>query len=65
MHMMPFTEGVEEARYYIQEATKDERTSTNNIGDELDPEQEQEIIDCQDDEDLLHPDFTHVNPDEL
>ena len=60
--MMPFTDGVEEARHYIQEATKDDN---NNIGDELDPEQEKEIIECQDDEDLFHPDFIHVNPDDL
>ena len=65
MHMMPFTEGVEEARHFIQEATKDDRTSTTNIGDELDPMQEMEIIECQDGEDLFHPDFAHVNPDEL
>ena len=65
MHMMPFTEGVEEARHFIQEATKDDRTSITNICDELDPMQEMEIIECQDGEDLLHPDFAHVNPDEL
>ena len=64
-HLMPYTEGVEEARHYVQEAMKEERTSANNIGDQLDPEQEREIIECEDNEETLHPDFVQVNPDEM
>ena len=65
-HLMPFTQGVEEARHYVQEAMKEDRTSTNNVGDELDPEQERDILECNEDEEvLLHPDFVQVNPDEL
>ena len=64
-HLMPYTEGVEEARHYVQEALKEERTSTNDIGDELDPEQEKEILECDDEEELLHPDFVQVNPDQM
>ena len=40
-------------------------TRTNNIGDVLDPEQEQEIIECNDGDDDMHPDFFQVNPDDL
>jgi hypothetical protein len=65
MLMMPFTEGVEEARYFVEQAMKDERNPNDDIGDILDPEQEREIIDCQDDEDILHPDFVQLNPDDL
>ena len=65
MHMMPFTQGVEEARHYIDQAMKDEQSRENTVGDVLDPEQEKEIIECQENEELLHPDFLQVNPDDL
>ena len=41
--MMPYMQGVEEARHYVQQAMDEERQQTTNIGNELDPEQEQEI----------------------
>ena len=63
--MMPYTQGVEEARHYLDEVMADEAASTKNIGNELDPEQEKEIIECTEDVDELHPDFVHLNPDEL
>jgi energy-coupling factor transporter ATP-binding protein EcfA2 len=63
--MMPFTDGVDEARHYVEEAMKDDRAKVNDIGDALDPEKEMEISDCQDNEDLLHSDFLQVNPDNL
>ena len=43
-YMMPFTQGVEEARHYVQQVMEEGGEATNNIGDELDPQQEQEII---------------------
>ena len=61
--MMPYMQGVEEARHYVQQAMDEERQQTTNIGNELDPEQEQEIEECQDIEEILHPDFVQVNPD--
>ena len=64
-HLMPFTDGVDEARHFVEEALKDDRAKANDIGDVLDPEQEMEIADCQDDEDLLHSEFLQVNPDDL
>ena len=60
--MMPYAQGVEEARHYVQEAQNNDRT---NVGDRLDPEQEQEIVECEDDEQIIHPDFVLINPDEL
>ena len=63
-HLMPFAQGVEEARYYVQEALKESRQESN-MGNELDPELEQEIDECQEEEDLLHPDFIQLNPDDL
>ena len=63
-YLMPFAEGVDAARYYVQEAIKNGQEETT-IGDELDPELEKEILECQDEENLLHPDFVHLNPDEL
>ena len=47
MHIMPFTDGVDEARHFVEEAMKDDRAKPNDIGDVLDPEQEKEIEDCQ------------------
>ena len=63
-HTMPFTQGVEEARHYVQEAMKNEREENSNVGQELDPELEQEILECQDDEEQLHPDYVQINPDD-
>ena len=63
--LMPYTQGVEEARHYLDEVMADETAATKNIGNELDPEQEKEIIECTEDVDELHPDFAHLNPDEL
>ena len=63
--MMPYTQGVEEARHYLDEVMAEETASTTkNIGNELDPEQEKEIIECTEDVDDIHPDFAHLNPDE-
>ena len=59
--------GVEEARFYVEQAREDDEKSKerSNIGETLDPMQEQEIEDCQHHEDQLHPDFIQLNPDEL
>ena len=64
--MMPFTQGVEEARHYVQQAMEDNPQKSNTIGDELDVEMEKEIQECEDfvgNDD--HPDFIHLNPDEF
>ena len=63
-YVMPFSQGVEEARHYVEEAMK-KTDQDETIGNRLDPQHEQEIIECQVEEDLLHPDFVQVNPDNL
>ena len=63
--MMPYAQGVEEARYRVEEAMKEGTTSLKNIGNELDPEQEKEIVECEDGDDQMHPDFVQVNPDDF
>ena len=62
--LMPFAQGVEEARFYVQQAMKNGQEETK-IGDELDGELENELLECQDEEEVIHPDFAHLNPDEL
>ena len=64
-HMMPFAQGVEEARHHVEEAMKEDGSKSSNIGNLLDPEQEQDIVECQEIEELMHPDFVQVNPDDL
>ena len=60
-HLLPYMEGIEEARHYVEESMADQ----NNIGKILDPEQEQEIEECQEEDELMHPDFEHLNPDDF
>ena len=62
--MLPFVDGVEEARYYVQQ-TKENDGHINSIGDTLDPQHEQELTECQDNEEEIHPDFVQVDPDML
>ena len=62
--MMPFTQGVEEARYNVQQAMENDN-SKHTVGNELDPELEKEILECQDEIEDLHPDFVQVNPDDF
>ena len=60
-HLLPYVEGIEEARTYIQESLENQ----SNIGNLLDPEQEQEIVDCQEEEETMHPDFLHLDPENI
>ena len=57
---MEYLERTEEARLYVEEVMK-----TEEVGNELDPEGEQELGDCDLDGQILHPDFQHLNPDDL
>ena len=42
-HAIPFSQGVEEARYYVEEAMKNDNEA-QNIGSILDPQHEQEVL---------------------
>ena len=65
-HLMPFAQGVEEARHYVEQAMQDDgRDNGRNIGAVLDPELEQEIEECMLGEEQIHPDFAQLNPDDL
>ena len=60
---MPFSEGVQEARELV-EATE-EAVKEQDIGNDLDPEYEQELVECRDQEEEGHPDFVQVDPENL
>ena len=62
--LLPFAKGVEEARYFVEAARREENEENLKIGTILDAEKEQEIIECQDAEEI-HPDFAHLDPDAL
>ena len=61
-YMLPFAQGVEEARHYVQEAMKN-GNEPQNIGNTLDPEMEKDVLECQAEEEIAHPDFVQMNPD--
>ena len=60
---MPFPQGVEEARYHVNEAMKSEK-GDQNIGEELDSMLEKDVLDCQEYEEVPHPYFVYLDPDE-
>ena len=63
-HLLPFAQGVEEARYYVEETLRND-TEGQNIGNLLDPQLEQDLLECQDEEELIHPDFLEDDPDDI
>ena len=58
--VMEHLESNEEARLFVEEALKNQET-----GDKMDAEGEQEKDDCEIDGQILHPDFEHLNPDDI
>ena len=60
MQVMEHLESTEEARLFVEEALRNQETA-----DDLDPEGEQEKVDCEYDGIMLHPDFEHLNPEDL
>ena len=64
--VMEFLQGVEEARYFA-ELAKANADSSHNIGDELDPELEQNNDDSDTDEEFEGDEnpYEHINPDNL
>ena len=64
--LMPFLESVEEAQLIYNEMKADERREREAaMGANLDPEMEQEIADMDDLDEEEHPDFYHLDPDQL
>ena len=60
--VMEFLESNDEARLFVEEI---ETARADEIAAELDPEYQQENDDCESDGLVLHPDFQHLNPDDL
>ena len=60
---MPFSEGVQEAREFIEAMEVD--NIDKDIGNEIDPEYEKDVLECRDEKEEEHPDFIQVNPEQL
>ena len=58
--VMEFLDSNEEARLFVDEALK-----TQQIACDIDPQGEQENIDSELEGQILHPDYQHLNPEEL
>ena len=61
--VMEHLEGVEEARYYVEQAKKE--LDLSEISNELDAALEQENADCVAEGLVEHPDFVHADPGEI
>ena len=64
--LMPFLKSVEEAQmtYEISKENSDEKVE-EQVGVELDPEKEQEVEDVAEEEEEDHPEYLHIDPDQL
>ena len=60
---MEHLEGVEEARYYIEQVLKE--IDLTDVGIQLDATVEQNNADCEEEIMSEHPDYQHVDPDQL
>ena len=64
--VMPFLESVEDAQLIYQEMKAQERQEKEEqMGVDLDPEGEQEIADLDELDDEEHPDYYHIDPNQL
>ena len=62
--IMPYTSGIEEARYYMEETAKNNESKIS-VGDILDSQNEQDNTECFDLKEDPHPDFLHLDPQEF
>ena len=61
--VMEHLEGVEEARYYVEQINKE--IDTNKTGEQLDPALEQDNADCEGEAVEDHPDYEHIDPGQV
>ena len=61
--VMEHLEGVEEARYYVEQAKK--QIDLTDVRNQLDPALEQNNADCEEEIIAEHPDFLHIDPDQV
>ena len=63
---MPFLDSVDEAQKLYQEnREKAEKGIEEEMGAELDPEMEQEAADADEEDDEEHPDYYHIDTDQV
>ena len=60
---MKYLESVEEARYFVEEASK--KLDLEKIGENLDAAKEQEDADCEDLVEEAHPDYAYIDTDHV
>ena len=64
--LMPFLESVDEAQKTYQENREKEKKDIEDLmGADLDPELEQEVAEAGEEEDEEHPDYYHVDTDQV
>ena len=63
--VLPFLESVQEARRVYNENKELDDPDLEEVGAMLDPEKEQEIIDAEDEEEEDHPEYLHIDPDQV
>ena len=64
--LMPFLDSVDEAQqFYEENRDKNDRHIEDVLGADLDPENEQEAADAEEEEDEEHPDYYHIDADQV
>ncbi len=64
--VMPYLQSVEEAQFYYEEGKKHEDTNIEEqVGAELDPAKEQEILDIEEEDEEEHPEYLHIDPEQI
>ena len=63
--VMPFLESVEEAQIVYEQSKDKEGTIEEKMGAELDAEKEQEVADAEEEDDEDHPDYLHIDPEQV
>ena len=63
--VMPFMVSVQKARSDYNENKENEEPDLEGVATMLDPENEQEIMDAEDEEEEEHPEYLHIDPDQI
>ena len=63
IQVMKHMEGVEEARYYVEQVKKE--IDLTEVGNQLDPALAQDNADCEEEVMSEHPDFLHADPSQV
>jgi hypothetical protein len=63
--VMPYLESVQRARTEFEESKENEEPDLEEVAAMLDPEKEQEIMEDDEEEEEDHPDYLHINPDQV